>query len=159
MTKEQKIQAKNIRDEKFEDQEAKWLHKEMYGDTIEMIQEPDSGSNQAEVIQEQKVIMKLIQERPRSNSRSWTISKEGSSNKNLPLVPKVVVHNPNNISKTNMQTNNMSLINNLLPDFNKEERDLIIDQDQDLEDKEANLDSVLMIEDQIQDLVSKIATE
>jgi hypothetical protein len=112
MTKEEKLQAKIIRDkhyeevmDKFDDQEAEWLYKQTYGDAREIVQEPDSGFNQAEVVQEQTVIMKSIQERPRSNSRNRMISKEGSSNKNLPLASKVVVDNSNITPKTNPQMN------------------------------------------------------
>jgi hypothetical protein len=62
MTKEQKRQAKIIRDEKFDEQEAESLQREMYGDAIEVVQNQDSGFNQAEVVQEQTVILKSIQE-------------------------------------------------------------------------------------------------
>jgi hypothetical protein len=103
MTKEQKLQAKIIRDKNYEEvmdklnDQAEWLYKQTYGDAREIVQEPDSGFNQAEVVQEQTIIMKSIQERPRSNS--------GSSNKNLPLAPKVVVDNSNITPKTNPQMN------------------------------------------------------
>jgi hypothetical protein len=47
MTKEQKLQAKIIRDEQFDEQEAELLQREMYGDEIEVVQKQDSGFNQA----------------------------------------------------------------------------------------------------------------
>jgi hypothetical protein len=103
LLKEQKLQTKYTRDKlneeamsKLEDHEAELIYQQTYGNAIEVVQEPYSGFNQAEVVQEMTVIMKSIQERPRSNSKNRMIAKEDSFNKNLTLAPRIVTEKSNN---------------------------------------------------------------